>query len=158
MEYYSVHILINIVVILVTWILAIWRMEKRLGEKYVVKPNNSGGFRMKVDSLKCQAEREKAEKAERLTKKKEAVKQSEAADETKQATIQAALERAKAKKAAQGVNPKNTENLTPDQQQQVDRADAMRAKAQQIANERRTQAQQTIGSDPDQDSAKEKQE
>jgi electron transport complex protein RnfC len=72
-------------------------------------------------------EREKAEKAARLAKKKAAVKKpaGEAQDD-KQAAIQAALERAQAKKAAQGTQPKNTDNLSPEQQKQVDEADVRR--------------------------------
>jgi electron transport complex protein RnfC len=75
-------------------------------------------------------EREQAEKKARLAKKKEAVKPAPATDD-KQAAIQAALERAQAKKAAKGTEPKNTANLNTDQQQQIDEADARRANAAQ---------------------------
>ncbi len=70
-------------------------------------------------------EREKEEKAARHKAKAAAV--SEGGDADKQAAIKAAMERAKAKREAAGVEPKNTENLTPAQQKQVDEADARRA-------------------------------
>lgn len=74
-------------------------------------------------------EREKAEKAARLAKKKAAVKKpaEDGGKGDKQAEIQAALERAKAKKAVQAVPAKNTDNLTPAQQKQVEDADARRS-------------------------------
>ena len=40
--------------------------------------------------------------------------------------VQAALERVKARKAAQAVEPKNTDNLTPAQQRQIEEAEARR--------------------------------
>jgi len=43
--------------------------------------------------------------------------------------VQAALDRVKAKKAAQAMETKNTTNLTPDQQQKIDEADARRRAA-----------------------------
>lgn len=51
----------------------------------------------------------------------------------RQAAIQAAMERAKAQRAA--VQPKNTDNLTPDQQQAAAEIDARRAAARQTAQE-----------------------
>ncbi len=90
-------------------------------------------------------EREAAEKAARLAQKKAAMKKPTAgAQDAKQAAIQAAMARAKAKKQAQGSEPKNTDNLTEAQQQQVNKADEMRAQAQQIAESRRSQAQQMM--------------
>jgi electron transport complex protein RnfC len=76
-------------------------------------------------------ERDKREKAEKLAKKKaELAKKAKAregddAEDPKKAAIQAALERAKAKKAA--TQPANTENLTETQQKQIDDAEARRA-------------------------------
>jgi electron transport complex protein RnfC len=76
-------------------------------------------------------EREKQEKAERLAKKKAALAKKsgdgKAKDEdSKKAAIQAALERAKAKKAQSDVQPKNTADLTEAQQRQIDEAKARR--------------------------------
>lgn len=45
--------------------------------------------------------------------------------------VQAALERVKAKKQAQAVEPKNTTNLTPAQQQKIEEADARRRAARE---------------------------
>lgn len=85
-------------------------------------------------------EREKAERAAKLAKKKAALEESPAADseEAKKAAIKAAMERAKAKRDAVGVEPKNTDNLTADQQRQIDEAEARRAteKENESANER----------------------
>ncbi len=85
-------------------------------------------------------EREKAERAAKLAKKKAALEESPAADseEAKKAAIKAAMERAKAKREAAGVEPKNTDNLTADQQRQIDEAEARRAteKKNESANER----------------------
>jgi len=80
------------------------------------------------DNRQARFEREQAEKAARLAKKKAAVadKPGAAKDDDKQAAIKAAMERAKAKKAAQAAAPKNTDNLTPAQQKQVDEANARR--------------------------------
>jgi len=79
-------------------------------------------------------EREKAEKAAKLAAKAAETKAKMATaaaanpeDAAKQALIAAALERAKQQAAA----PQNTENLTPEQQAQVDAAETRRAQAQQ---------------------------
>jgi electron transport complex protein RnfC len=85
-------------------------------------------------------ERDKAERAAKLAKKKAALEESPAADseEAKKVAIKAAMERAKAKREAAGVEPKNTDNLTADQQRQIDEAEARRAteKKNESANER----------------------
>jgi electron transport complex protein RnfC len=77
-------------------------------------------------------EREKAERAAKLAMKKAALEESPAADseEAKKAAIKAAMERAKAKREAAGVEPQNTDNLTPDQQRQIDEVEARRAAAE----------------------------
>jgi electron transport complex protein RnfC len=77
-------------------------------------------------------EREKQEKAERLAKKKAALAAKKSKDGTakvedsKKAAIEAALERAKAKKTQSNVKPKNIEDLTEAQQRQIDDAEARR--------------------------------
>ena len=76
-------------------------------------------------------ERDKREKAERLAQKEKAVVKSIAAPQPDaHALIQAALERAKAQAATQ---PKNTEQLTPEQQAQIAEIEARRAKARELA-------------------------
>ncbi len=69
-------------------------------------------------------EREKAEKAAKHKARAKAVKK-DADDDSKKAAIQAAMERAKAKR--EKAAPKNTENLTADQQQKIDEVEARRA-------------------------------
>ncbi|HEY9148543.1 MAG TPA: electron transport complex subunit RsxC [Gammaproteobacteria bacterium] len=71
-------------------------------------------------------EREKAEKAARHKAKAKAVKKDSSAED-KKAAIQAAMERAKAKREAAEVKPKNTENLTEAQRKQIEEAEARRA-------------------------------
>ncbi|MEN8168929.1 MAG: electron transport complex subunit RsxC [Pseudomonadota bacterium] len=73
-------------------------------------------------------EREKAEKAARHKAKAKVVKKDSDAD-TKKAAIQAAMERAKAKRDNAGVAPKNTDNLTLDQKQKIAEVDARREAA-----------------------------
>ncbi len=102
--------------------------------------------RMRHEARVERQEQEKAERAAKLAQKKAALKKSEekkaaeqaaareagqalekppADDDAKKAAIQAAMERAKAKREA--AQPKNTENLTEAQQKQVDEAEARRA-------------------------------
>lgn len=69
-------------------------------------------------------DREKEEKAARH--KAKAAGGQGGGDADKQAAIQAAMERAKAKREAAGVEPKNTENLTEAQQRQIDEVNARR--------------------------------
>jgi len=69
-------------------------------------------------------EREKKERAERHKKKRSAV--AKGGSDDKKAAIQAAMERVRAKKAGQDEVPKNTDNLTPAQQKQVDEANQRR--------------------------------
>ena len=97
--------------------------------------------RQRHEFRQSRIEREKAEKAARLAKKKAAAQGGKG---DKQAAIQAAMARAKAKKNIPGNEPKNTDNLTEAQQQQINNADEMRAKAQQIAESRRAEAQQMM--------------
>ena len=80
-------------------------------------------------------EREQAEKAARMAQKKAALKSGgDSGEDAKKAAIQAALERAKAKKVAAGIEPKNTDHLTEEQQRQIDEAEARRkAKAAERA-------------------------
>ena len=82
-------------------------------------------------------DREKKEKAERHKQKKAALTAAKNGETTtpdkkhndpKKAAILAAMERVKAKKAHQAAAPKNTDNLTDAQKQQVEEADKRRAK------------------------------
>ncbi len=70
-------------------------------------------------------DREKEERAAKHKAKAKAVKKNSDED-TKKAAIQAAMERAKAKREAAGIEPKNTENLTEAQRQQIAEAEERR--------------------------------
>jgi Na+-translocating ferredoxin:NAD+ oxidoreductase subunit C len=72
-------------------------------------------------------EREKRERQERHKQKRAVLTRHDKQDAKKDA-IQAAMDRAKTKKASQAVKPKNMENLTPEQQQAIAEVDARRAK------------------------------
>jgi electron transport complex protein RnfC len=79
-------------------------------------------------------ERLEAERKARLRKKKEDLnkpppkdKPSNASTNSKKAAIEAAMKRAAEKKAKQQVQAKNMDNLTPDQQAQINAADERRA-------------------------------
>lgn len=71
-------------------------------------------------------EREKLEREARH-KQKRAVLTGNDTQDAKKAAIQAAMERAKSKKASQPVKPKNVDNLTTEQQQAIAEVDARRA-------------------------------
>jgi electron transport complex protein RnfC len=79
-------------------------------------------------------ERAAREKAERLAKKKAALKKTtdNKAEDPKKAAIQAALDRVKAKKSTN--TPKNTKNLAPQQQVQIDIANQRRSTRQEPEN------------------------
>lgn len=91
--------------------------------------------RQRHEFKQSRIDREKAEKAARLAKKKAALAASKETDakkdssksDDKQDAIKAAMERAKAKKEKQATAPKNTDNLTEAQQKQIDEANARRA-------------------------------
>jgi len=86
--------------------------------------------RQRHDFRQSRIDREKAEKAARLAKKKAALAAKQPAadkkDADKQDAIKAAMDRAKAKKEQQAA-AKNTDNLTEAQQKQIDDADSRRA-------------------------------
>ncbi len=128
---------------------AIWGQERE--RKKADKARERHEFR------EFRKEREKQERAEALAKKKAALdtdalkkklaEEKAAAEggtaegatpavDPKQAAIQAALERAKAKKAA--AQPKNTDHLTADQQRQIDEAEERRAAAKALADDSQT--------------------
>lgn len=75
-------------------------------------------------------ERKKKEDEERRRKKKELLNRAQGKTESeadsKKAAIEAALARAKAKKEAMHIEPKNVDHLTPEQQKQIDEARARR--------------------------------
>jgi electron transport complex protein RnfC len=84
-------------------------------------------------------ERKKQEDEERRRKKKELLKRAqgkkESETDSKKAAIEAALARAKAKKEAMAATPKNVDNLTPEQQKQIDAANARRREKHKAKDE-----------------------
>ena len=98
----------------------IWAQER--------EKNASDRARERHDFRTFRKEREKAEKAAKHKARAKAVKKDAKADD-KKAAIQAAMERAKAKRDSQEAAPKNTDNLTAEQQQKIAEVDARRAAA-----------------------------
>ncbi|MCA1804307.1 MAG: 4Fe-4S dicluster domain-containing protein, partial [Xanthomonadaceae bacterium] len=72
-------------------------------------------------------EREKREKAERHKQKRKALDTPAGDDDPRKAAIAAALERVKARKTEADDAPRNTDNLTPEQQRQIEEANRRRA-------------------------------
>ena len=65
-----------------------------------------------------------------MAKKKQALSSDGGSKDAKKAVIQAALDRVKQKKEQADSAPKNTDNLTPEQQQLIDAADRRRQQTQ----------------------------
>jgi len=79
--------------------------------------------------------REKAEREERMRKKKAALKKPAAgAADPKKAAIEAALNRVKAKKSEAAVEPRNVEDLTEEQRQQIAAVEARRKQLAESGN------------------------
>ncbi len=97
--------------------------------------------RARHEAREARLARQERERKEKLRQRKEALSRKPAAaksaaapgaEDPKKAAIEAARQRAAAKKAAlaeRGIAPRNTEQLTPAQQRQVDAAEARRAAA-----------------------------
>jgi len=87
---------------------------------------------MRIQRQKQLDEERRRQKREALAKKKQAEAAAKATttgtDDKAADAVQAALERVKARKSQHKVAPKNTSNLTPAQQKQIDEADARRKK------------------------------
>jgi H+/Na+-translocating ferredoxin:NAD+ oxidoreductase subunit C len=97
----------------------IWAQEKQR--------RKSDLARQRHEARLARLERVKQERAEKMASKKQALSQDAGGPDPKQAAIQAALERVKRKKEEAGVSPGNTDNLTPEQRQQITAADQRRA-------------------------------
>jgi len=114
----------------------IWKRERERQKAEHARDRHD--FRQsRLDREKAEREAKRLQKAAIDAVKKEAATKAaaekgeggeEAKADPKKAAILAALERAKAKKAQQNYDPKNTENLTADQQKAIDEAEARRAK------------------------------
>ncbi|MGB5438720.1 MAG: electron transport complex subunit RsxC [Gammaproteobacteria bacterium] len=81
--------------------------------------------RQRHEARQARLERIKQERAERQSRKKQALAK-DGGNAAKKAAIEAALERVRQKKAAADVAPRNIDNLTPEQQSLIDAADKRR--------------------------------
>jgi len=106
----------------------IWAQEK--------DKEKSDIARQRHEFREARIAREKAEREEKLRQKKEMLAKKKAAEEgkadpidPKKAAIEAALARVEAKKQATDVKPKNTDNLTEQQQHKIDEANQRREKS-----------------------------
>ncbi|MCK4587543.1 MAG: SLBB domain-containing protein, partial [Gammaproteobacteria bacterium] len=98
----------------------IWAQEQEKKQSNIARERHE--FR------ELRIEREKRERAERHKKKRAVLNKDDNGQDAKKAAIQAAVERAKAKRDASPVAPKNIDHLTPEQQQKIADADARRTK------------------------------
>lgn len=99
---------------------AIWAQEKQTKAADIA--------RQRHEARLARLERIKQERAERLASKKRALSTDKGGDDPKKAAIQAALERVRRKKEQADYAPRNTANLTPEQQQLIEAADRRRRK------------------------------
>jgi electron transport complex protein RnfC len=118
-----------------------WAIERERRESERAKQRHD----FRIARLKRLEEERKAKlrkKKETLSKKPAAKDKTATQDdkEAKQAAIQAAMKRAAEKKAKQQQPPNNTENLTPDQQAQIEAVDQRRKTA---ASEHKKQSEHT---------------
>jgi len=97
----------------------IWEQEKQKKKADIA--------RMRHEARLARLERIRQEREEKLAHKKQALSGKSAGDEARQAAIQAALERVRQKKEQAAIPPpRNTDNLTPEQQRQIEAADQRR--------------------------------
>ena len=86
--------------------------------------------RQRHEARLARLERIKQERAERMARKKQALAGDDGSKDAKKTAIQAALDRVKRKKEQARESPKNTDNLTAEQQQLIAEADERRRKKQ----------------------------
>lgn len=96
---------------------AIWEQERQKKKSDIARARHEARL--------ARQERLKHEREERLASKKQATDKS-AGDAARQAAIQAALERVRKKKETSDTAPRNTDNLTPEQQRQIEAVDERR--------------------------------
>lgn len=102
----------------------IWEQERERGKADIA--------RQRHEARQERQARDKAEREAKLRKKREALKAKQSGSDkkdekdSKQAAIQAALDRVRAKQNGGDDKPKNIDNLTPEQQRAIDEADARR--------------------------------
>ncbi len=117
-----------------------WAAEQERRESERAKRRHE--FRVaRLERLEAERKAKLRQKKEALdkpaAKKKPAPARASAGDDkdAKQAAIEAAMKRAAEKKAQQAQKPRNTDNLTPDQQRQIDAVDQRRRAAESKSQE-----------------------
>jgi electron transport complex protein RnfB len=112
-------------------------MVSAIGDDALWDRPRADAARERFEWRRARLERERSERAERLARRALDARRSDPEAEKKRAVIRAAIERARAKRAA--VTPRNTENLAADARARIAEVDARRAqleKAIEDAKER----------------------
>jgi electron transport complex protein RnfC len=97
---------------------SIWAQEKQKKASDIARERHEARL--------ARLERIKQERAQRLARKKQTLSGDNGDDKARNAAIQAALERVRRKKEQAGMEPRNIDNLTAEQQRLIDEAEARR--------------------------------
>jgi len=90
---------------------AIWAEEIQLRASDIARERHEARL-ARIDRIK-------QERAAQLVRKKQALSDKAAGNDARQGAIQDALERVRRRKESAGITPRNTDNLTPEQQQKI---------------------------------------
>ena len=96
----------------------IWAQEKQKKAADIARERH--------EARQARLERIKQERAQQLARKKQTLSDDAGGNKARNAAIQAALERVKRKKEQAGMEPRNIDNLTAEQQRLIDEAEARR--------------------------------
>jgi electron transport complex protein RnfC len=96
----------------------IWAQEKQRKASDIARERH--------EARQARLERIKQERAQQLARKKQTLSEETGGNKVRNAAIQAALERVKRKKEQAGMEPRNIDNLTAEQQHLIDAAEARR--------------------------------
>lgn len=110
-------------------------MVPAIGEDAVWDRPRADAARERFELRRARLERERSDRARRLAHRALDARRSDPEAEKKRAIIQAAIERARAKRAA--VAPRNTENLAADTQARIAEVDARRARIKKAIDDAR---------------------
>jgi electron transport complex protein RnfB len=110
-------------------------MVPAIGEDAAWDRPRADAARERFELRRARLERERSDRAERLAQRALDARRSDQEAEKKRAIIQAAIERARARRAA--VAPRNTENLAADAQARIAEVDARRARIRKAIDAKR---------------------
>lgn len=110
-------------------------MVRAIGEDAVWDRPRADAARERFELRRARLERERSDRARRLAQRALDARRSDPEAEKKRAIIQAAIERARAKRAA--VAPRNTDNLAADAQARIAEVDARRARIKKAIDDAR---------------------